>query len=98
MMLPSSYLSPISKVNHEDTSLLSVLTHHLGSKIKLARKKLICILILALYRVQTVNFDRLATAFNTEAQKDSSLRCIQRFFSAYLEETKMLKQNGCLLD
>lgn len=89
-MILSYSKSPISKVRCEDTTLLSVLTHHLGTKMHLARKKLICKLILALCQVQTVNFERLASCFDTEAKKDSSLRRIQRFFASYILDKDMV--------
>jgi hypothetical protein len=77
-------LSPISKVSSEDTTLLPVLKEHLGSSMNLARIKLLSLFIMALCKVQTVNFDRLACDFNTSSQKDSSLRRIQRFFASYI--------------
>jgi hypothetical protein len=40
--------------------------------------------ITALCKVQTVNFDRLASGFDSSSKKDSCLRRIQRFFAGYI--------------
>lgn len=80
-MISNDSLSPISKVSDEYTTLLPVLKEHLGSSMNLARIKLLSLFIMALCKVQTVNFDRLACDFNTSSHKDSSLRRIQRFFA-----------------
>ena len=40
--------------------------------------------IQALCKVQTVNFDRLATGFDSPVRKESSLRRVQRFFASYV--------------
>ncbi|MCO5248980.1 MAG: IS4 family transposase [Chitinophagales bacterium] len=48
-----------------------------------ARIKLIAQVILALCKVQTVSFHKLALAFDNESKADSSLRRIQRFMSGF---------------
>jgi Transposase DDE domain len=91
-MFQRNHLSPISKVNHEDTTLLPILKEHFGSSMNLARIKLMSLFITALCKVQTVNFDRLACDFNTTSQKESSLRRIQRFFAHYcFDQTSVAK-------
>lgn len=89
-MLPNNSLSPISKVSHEDTTLLPILKEHFGSTMNLARIRFLNFFITALCKVQTVNFDRLACDFNTTSQKSSSLRRIQRFFAAYVFDQTLI--------
>lgn len=48
-----------------------------------ARIKLIAQVVLALCKVQTVSFHKLALAFDNESKIDSSLRRIQRFMSGF---------------
>ena len=58
--------------------LTQVLKLHFGWH--LARIKCLCCLIIALFKVKTVNFVELATAFSGSAKVDSPYRRIQRFF------------------
>lgn len=74
---------PISKVSNEDTTLFSVLKKELTC-INVARLKLMSLFICALCKVQTVNYERLALGFDTNIEKDSNLRRIQRFFASYI--------------
>lgn len=60
------------------TMLTDVLKLHLGWN--LARIKCLSCLIIALFKVKTVNFQELATAFSGSAQVESHYRRIQRFF------------------
>lgn len=53
-------------------------------KINLARVKFISAFIIALCKVQTVGFEKLATAFESNAKTESSLRQIQRFIADYV--------------
>jgi len=71
--------SPDSK----NSDLISVLKPHFKDNFNLARLKLICLFIEALCKVKTVNYDRLASAFASEADKNSSYRRIQRFMSGF---------------
>jgi hypothetical protein len=68
---------------HKDTTLISVLQTYFRGDLNLARVKLICLFITALCKVKTVNYDRLASAFNSKASKDSSYRRIQRFMAEF---------------
>ena len=52
----------------------------------MARVKLISLFVCSLCKVQTVTFDKLANAFDTQAQSVSSLRRIQRFIADYALE------------
>jgi hypothetical protein len=60
------------------TMLTHVLKLHFGWH--LARVKCLSCLIIALFKVKTVNFAELATAFSGSAKVDSHYRRIQRFF------------------
>lgn len=67
----------------KSNELNSVLSSHFQGKINLARLKLISHFIIALCKVQTVTFEKLANAFESSADSKSSLRRIQRFIAAY---------------
>lgn len=67
----------------KNTTLNSVLARHFKGEINQARIKLICLFITALCKVKTINYDRLASAFDTKAAKGSSYRRIQRFMSGF---------------
>jgi len=54
-----------------------------NSKINKARLRLISMVILALCKVQTVSFHKLALAFETNGKADSSLRRLQRFIADF---------------
>jgi len=59
-----------------------------------ARIKFLGMFICALCKVQTVCFEKLATAFETRAKSGSSLRRIQRFMSDYVLDTDLI---ACLI-
>jgi len=69
--------------SNENTSLISVLQAYFKGDINLARLKLICLFITALCKVKTVNYDRLASAFDSKASKESCYRRIQRFMAEF---------------
>jgi hypothetical protein len=56
----------------------------------LARIKFFGLFICALCKVQTVCFEKLATAFETNAMTGSCLRRIQRFMADYMLETDLI--------
>lgn len=75
-------------ISHESKSnqLYEVLSRNIeksGSILNKARIKLMGNVILALCKVQTVSFHKLALAFDNESKADSSLRRIQRFMSGF---------------
>lgn len=72
-----------TSLGSKDTTLISVLQVHFKGEINLARVKLICLFITALCKIKTINYDRLASAFDTKADKNSSYRRIQRFMSQF---------------
>jgi len=67
----------------KNSELTSILNSHFQGKINLARVNLISYFIIALCKVQTVTFEKLANAFDSEATSESSLRRIQRFIASY---------------
>lgn len=67
----------------KSNQLTRMLVLHLGKSMNLARIRFLSFMILALYKVQSVNFEKLATAFDSKAKRKSSLRRIQRFMASY---------------
>ncbi len=72
------------------TMLTDVLKLHFGWN--LARIKCLSCLIIALFKVKTVNFAELATAFSGTAQVESHYRRIQRFFKEINIQQDMVAQ------
>jgi hypothetical protein len=72
------------------TMLADVLKLHFGWN--LARVKCLSCLIIALFKVKTVNFAELATAFSGSAKTDSHYRRIQRFFQEVHIQQDMIAQ------
>jgi hypothetical protein len=60
----------------KNSELTAVLNSHFQKNINLARVKLISYFVIALCKVQTVTFEKLANAFDTQANSESSLRRI----------------------
>ena len=67
----------------KNSELTRVLNTHLQGKINSARLKLISHFVIALCKIQTVTFEKLANAFDTESGSESSLRRVQRFIANY---------------
>jgi hypothetical protein len=78
------------KVENKSTQLISILSQTLSGQMNLARIKFFGMFICALCKVQTVCFEKLATAFETDAQSGSSLRRIQRFMASYALDTDLI--------
>jgi hypothetical protein len=74
-----------NKVNILSASLAETF----GDDMNLARIKFFSLFILALIKVQSVCFEKLSCAFDTEAKRESSLRRIQRFFSEYFFDSDL---------
>jgi len=72
-----------TRVNTKSSILFEALDKVFDKKINKARVKLISLFIIALNQVRTVNFEKLAIAFDHDAKKDSSLRRIQRFIAGF---------------
>jgi hypothetical protein len=77
------------KVEYKSTELISILSQNLTG-MNLARIKFFGMFICALCKVQTVCFEKLSTAFESEAQSTSSLRRIQRFMAEYALDTDLI--------
>lgn len=73
-----------TKVSDKSNELSLILESHFGGKMNRARIKFMALMIMALCKVQTVNFERLAQGFESSADTASSLRRIQRFMAAYV--------------
>jgi len=78
------------KDEYKVTQLISVLKENLKGKMNLSRIKFFGQVICALCKVQNVCFEKLATAFETEAKSASSLRRIQRFMADYVLDTNLI--------
>ena len=78
----------IPRVESKSSELVSIF--HEQSGWNLARVKFFVLMISALCKVQTVGFEKLATAFDCTASTSSSLRRIQRFMAAYLLDTDLV--------
>lgn len=76
-----------TKLNDKDTELVSIFTNILGWH--KARVKFLSGLIIAMIKLQTINFVKLSQGFESTAQVQSNLRRIQRFFADFVinEET-----------
>jgi hypothetical protein len=78
------------KAECKSTQLISILSENLEGKMNLARIKFFGLFICALCKLQTVCFEKLATAFETDARAGSSLRRIQRFMAYYALDTDLI--------
>lgn len=72
-----------TSLERKDIALITVLQEYFKGDVNLARVKLICLFITALCKVKTINYDRLASGFDTKANKSSSYRRIQRFMAEF---------------
>jgi len=82
----------MEKINVESKSreFISILDTHFQGKVNLSRLKLITMFVFALCKVQTVGFEKLANAFDSEALAASSLRRIQRFIALYVLDSDLI--------
>jgi hypothetical protein len=74
----------------KSNELSLVLNSHFKGKIYLARVKLISHFIIALCKVQTVSFEKLANSFDRSSKASSSLRRIQRFIASYSLDSDLI--------
>lgn len=72
-----------TKVSRKSNVLVLTLQEHFGGKMNLAGIKFISSFILALCKVRTVTFEKLANAFDTPVKAEYSLRRMQRFIRSY---------------
>ena len=73
----------ITNDDRKINELVPILNEHFKSTINLARVKFIAMFVIALCKVQTVTFHKLASGFDSSSNSDSSLRRIQRFIANY---------------
>ena len=76
------------RVEPKSSELVSIF--HAQTGWNLARTKFFVLMISALCKVQTVGFEKLASAFDSSADPSSSLRRIQRFMATYLLDTDLI--------
>jgi hypothetical protein len=81
---------PKTKIECKSTEIISILTQNFSGIMNLSRIKFFGLMICALCKVQTVCFEKLATAFESTAKRESSLRRIQRFMAGYLLDTDLI--------
>lgn len=74
----------------KSTDLSSVLEQNFETKINKARLKLISMMIVALCKIKTVNYQSLANVFDSSASAESSMRRIQRFMADFDLPMKMI--------
>ncbi len=79
-----------TKVSLNSNELTSILQSHLGTKINLARIKLMAHFIMALCKVQTVTLEKLANAFDSPVHASSSLRRLQRFLAFFILDSNLI--------
>ena len=72
------------KVGCKSTELISVLQQNFAGKINLARIKFIGLLLCAMCKVKSVNFEKIKSGVESEANSNSVLRRIQRFVADYV--------------
>lgn len=77
-------------VESKNREFISILDTHFQGKVNLSRLKLITMFVFALCKVQTVGFEKLANAFDSEALAASSLRRIQRFIARYVLDSDLI--------
>lgn len=79
-----------TNVSTKNTELTSALNIHFKGRINLARAKFFAHFIMALCKVQTVTFEKLANAFDTTSQAGSSLRRIQRVMASFTLDSDLV--------
>jgi hypothetical protein len=79
-----------TRVESKISILFDSLNNIFGADLNKARIKFIGLFIIALSKVQTVNFEKIAIAFENNAKTSSSLRRIQRFIANYIMDTNII--------
>ena len=79
-----------TKTEYKSTELISILAQNFSGKMNLARIKFFGLFLCALCKVQTVSFEKLSTAFESQARRESSLRRIQRFMAEYVLDSDLI--------
>lgn len=79
-----------TKVSLKSSDLTDILVSHFGKDMNLSRIKFLAHMIVALCKVQSICFEKLALGFETQAQSSSNLRRIQRFMAAYILDIDLI--------
>ncbi|MDD2475992.1 MAG: IS4 family transposase [Dysgonamonadaceae bacterium] len=81
-----------TSIDYKNSNLIDGLTSFFGEDMNLARIKFLSLFIIALCKVQSVCFEKLATGFDCKATKLSSLRRIQRFMASYVLDVDLISR------
>jgi len=79
-----------TNVSPKNSELIIILDSQFKGMLNLARIKFIALFISSLCKVQTVNFEKLANAFDSGSKATSSLRRVQRFISGFTLESDLI--------
>ncbi len=79
-----------SKVHYKSSDLSLILSKHFGKSMNKARISAMSMIICALCKVQQVAYTKLASAFDTTATPNSSLRRIQRLIAECILDTDLI--------
>lgn len=79
-----------TKVSLKSNDLTDILVAHFRKDMNLARIRFIAHMIVALCKVQSVCFEKLALGFETNVQVSSNLRRIQRFMVDYMLDSNLI--------
>ena len=79
-----------TKTEYKSTRIISILAQNFSEKMNLSRIKFFGLFLCALCKVQSVSFEKLSTAFESEARRESSLRRIQRFMAEYVLDSDLI--------
>lgn len=71
-----------NSLEHKNTELLTIIKADFKGKLQLDRVRLICLFIVSLCKVKSVNFSKVSTGFYNCATTSSNYRRIQRFISS----------------
>ena len=79
-----------TKAYCKDTTFEDTFKKVFSDQLNLARVKFIMLFVKALCKVQTVCFQKLALAFDTQCKPSSSLRRIQRFMACHAFDSMLV--------
>ena len=79
-----------TRVKNKISILNEILIKNFEDELNLTRIKFIGLFIIAISKVQTVNFEKIAVAFENNAKTHSSLRRIQRFMATFTLDTNII--------
>jgi hypothetical protein len=81
-----------TSIDYKNSNLIDSLTSFFGEEMNFARIKFLSLFVIALCKVQSVCFEKLATGFDSKATKSSSLRRIQRFMASYVLDVDLISK------